>query len=235
MILTILFSLSVFAQDVVPETLDESAHKPKMKAEESLGQEKLDALRSYRRNYLHIESEMYVQGGGNTAFFGTGGPQLGMSFSDPVVTTHRLAIYQGPYRLDSMSFLKATKQEKMAADVQLQLNKYQNRSTAGYVIAGTGVTAVVASLIGRRIQGEESMSWAPQVSLGGTVFMIGGLLGASIPGSKRAVLSRTPFMVYTPKESEVLIDRHNDELRESLNLTVEDVWLIEGDSGTDRR
>ena len=97
-----------------------------------------------------------------------------------------------------------------------------------YIVAGTGVAGVMAGLVGMATAADvETYSTFNLVSLGGTIVTIGGLFGASFPGSKAQRLYKYPGSTLTSDEANDLAHAANEKLRLQLDIQPNEAWLLD--------
>ena len=95
-------------------------------------------------------------------------------------------------------------------------------------MAGTGVAGVLTGLIGMATDEElNTYGTFNLVSLGGTIVTIGGLFGASFPGSKAQRLYKYPGNTLTSDEANDLAHAANERLRQELEIAPNEAWLLD--------
>lgn len=195
--------------------------------------ERLAALRSYRSSRLRIRTETEIQGGGSTmvsdAHYGPyGWHHRDTLVTQPITTTRTWGIYQGPSRLMVPAFLDLVGETSRRQALDADLKKMKKRARAWGWVAGVGVAGIVGGMATMAsATAPDQYRVGNTVALGASGVAMGGLLGTSFPTSNAARLRRLPAASMASTEAQALIDQHNDALRESLGLSVEDVWVME--------
>ena len=116
----------------------------------------------------------------------------------------------------------------------LRANRY---TTVWNVVTGVGVTSLLVGSVGM------SAAWDARstdyytysnLATSGLLTTITGLIGSSITSSKSVRLRRYPSSTLGISETEQLADAHNEQLRQDLGLSAEDVWDIESQARPQR-
>ena len=178
-------------------TTPNKAQKPTNK--QSLDQQKLDAIRAYKRQRLSIGERAQLSGGqviggaGLGFYRGYGG---GMMYNDPVRIHRRFFVFQGDRIISSVTFLKLIGEKKQAESIQARILKLQKQSRLGRWASYLGLATVVSGfIISQNATNQEDFNTGNYISWGGIGLTVGGIIGGGVPASRAARLSY-PFMVY---------------------------------------
>lgn len=202
---------------------------------ENIEQAKLNALRQYQRERLELSSEVNISGGGSTAYmrgpmmgYGGVGFSSGFVVSDPIYTTRSLRVYQAKEPISSLQFFELVGDDAQRSKVAREMKKYRLRRNIGRSVALVGLGATIGGWVGAsQATSEEELYLYSNVTLAGSLVCFGGLLASSFPASKEHALIRSPLSSLSKVDVENKIDAYNDQLRENLGLSIEDVWYIE--------
>lgn len=200
----------------------------------TLSPEKLRALREYRERSLSVQGETELSGGGYHAV-GMGSP-LGRGMwmdswivADPIVATRGWGVYQGPQRLNVPTFLGAAGQPERKAKLEADIAKRRRNGHIWMGVAGLGGAAIVTGVVGMgQSETLNGLKTWNNVTFAGTGLTITGLIGGSVPTAKASRLQRSPEASMSVAEAHKLVDHHNEALRTELQLSPEEVWLVEG-------
>ena len=198
----------------------------------------LQALRQYQRERVSVNTEVNFRVSGPPASVGVGfggpwhGMYWGMRVSNPYVYTSRThATYQGTTRLDVDDFLGTVGAGDLRSNLERDILNANRATTTWNVLAGVGVATIVAGYMGMseasHARDEDAYYRYSSVALGGTGLTSGGLIGSSGTSSRAFRLRRYPSESIGVTQAEELADTHNNQLRQQLGLTPEDVWGIE--------
>ena len=207
----------------LPATAPVAAMPPPLTAE------RLRLLREYKSRRLSVRNEAELRGGGASLGFaqpGYGGPS--MVISDPIYTVRTWGIYEGSQRLDTVTALGRLGETTRQQETRTQIDRSRRISRIFFGAAAAGAVGVVSGLVGTRTAQTypEALLWN-QVITGGTMVGISGLVVGSFPASKASRLERYPSAVLAPEEARAKAGEHNEELRQQLGLTPQEVWLME--------
>ena len=202
---------------------------------EEFDQTKLNALRQYQRERLELSSEVNISGGGSTAYmrgpmmgYGGFGFNSGFVVSDPIYTSRTLRVYQAKEPISSLTFFELVGDEARLEEASRLLKKYRFRRNISRTVALVGLGVTVGGWVGAsKAETEAELFIYSNATLTGSLVCFGGLLSSSFPSSKENALMRTPLTSLSKVEVENQIDSFNDDLRERLGLTIDDVWTIE--------
>ena len=202
---------------------------------EELDQVKLNALRQYQRERLELSSEVNISGGGSTAYMrgpmmGYGGFCFNSGFvvSDPIYTSRTLRVYQAKEPISTLAFFELVGDDERLEETSQLVKKYRTRRKIGRTVALVGLGVTIGGWVGSsQAQTNEELFIYSNATLAGSLVCFGGLLGSSFPSSKENALLQTPLASLSKVEVENQIDAFNDDLRERLGLTIDDVWTIE--------
>ena len=221
------------------ETETESVERERVKlppAPTSMGAltpERLMALRTYKSQRLQVRAETEYRGSSVATFtsMSYGYPQgvgTGVVVTDNLSTFRTWGVYRGPQRLSTPDFLQLAGATQQRDDVVREINRLQRTAKGWYVVAGTGVAGVLTGLIGMATA-EEMNTYGTfnLVSLGGTIVTIGGLFGASFPGSKAQRLYKYPGNTLSSDEANDLAYAANERLRQELEIAPNEAWLLD--------
>ena len=149
--------------------------------------------------------------------------------SNPYVhTTQNFSIYQGRTRLDVPDFLGTVGEPGLRASLDQDILRANRAATAWNAVTGIGVAGVVVGAVGMSgaRSAYEYYSYA-NVATAGLVTTLSGALFSSITSSKSFKLRRYPSASIGVDQAERLADQYNDQLRQQLGLSADDVWTIE--------
>ena len=201
---------------------------------------RLQALRSYRSGRLELREETelrggsaWMMGGGYGGFWGPAYGGWGWGWGGPVIvdpptTLKTWGIYRGPERLDVPEFLTAVNAGERRRTLDTRIERLERRGRTWSVVAGVGGAGLLTGLVMA-----SSATEMPQyrlgnnITLGGTLLMATGLVGASFPRGQAASLRRYPSSSLSGAEAQEMIDKHNEDLRKELGLSAADVWALE--------
>ena len=198
--------------------------------QQSVDQQKLDAIRAYKRKRLSIGERAQLSGGqiiggaGLGFYRGFGG---GMIYNDPVRIHRRFFVFQGNRIINSVTFLKLIGEQKQAEKIQARILKLQKQSRLGRWASYLGLATIVSGfVVSQNATNQDDFDTGNYISWGGIGLTVGGIIGGGVPASRAARLSY-PFMVYPGSKIQHSIDAFNDDLRRSLKLSADDVLTIE--------
>ena len=194
----------------------------------------LMAVQQYQRQRLQIRGEMSFHGGHTTFYSGHryrwGG--VGMAVHSPVTTSRTWGVYQGPSRINVPDFLTMVGQTEQSRLLSAEIARAERASRAWYTTAGVGVAGMIVGWVGyNTATTRDDRITFNNISLGGLGLTVTGLIGGSFPAGKATRLQRVPQASMTSDQAQQLIDTHNNTLRESLQLSADDVWAIESQRG----
>ena len=198
-----------------------------------LSPDRLKALRAYKNQSLSIRRETELQGGGarvgTSMVYGMGPVMVTQHVTTaPVYTVRTWGIYRGPERINMPRFLDLVGDEAGHASLVEEIERKYKQAKTGFTVAGAGGVGLFLGIMGMSVATTESSwySWN-MVALGGSLTGLGGMVAGSLPASRATQLTRHPRTSTTPEEAQVLIDDHNEALRDRLGLTPKEVWLME--------
>ena len=201
---------------------------------------RLQALKQYQRERIGIGTEVQFHASGPPVSVGFGGPwyglRWGMVVSNPYLyTSSTHGIYKGTVRMDVPTFLGEVGQSELQYSLQQDILRANRYTTVWNVVTGIGVTGLVVGAVGMSAAWDvrEYYSYSNMASTG-LLTTITGLIGSSITSSKSVRLRRYPSASVGVDEAERLADAHNEQLRQELGLSAEDVWNVES-QGRQRR
>jgi hypothetical protein len=198
-----------------------------------LSPDRLKALRAYKNQSLSIRRETELQGGGarvgTSMAYGMGPVIMTQHVTTaPVYTVRTWGIYRGPERINMPRFLELVGDEAGHASLVEEIERKYKQAKTGFTVAGAGGVGLFMGIMGMSVATTES-SWYTWnvVALGGSLTGLGGMVAGSLPASRATQLTRHPRTSTTPEEAQVLIDEHNEALRDRLGLSPKEVWLME--------
>ena len=203
---------------------------------------RLQALKQYQRERIGIGTEVQFHASGPPVSVGFGGPWYGMRWgmvvANPYMYTSRThGIYKGTVRMDVPTFLGEVGQSDLQHSLQQDILRANRYTTVWNVVTGIGVTGLVVGSVGMSAAWEaRSPEYGSYYTMASTGLLttITGLIGSSITSSKSVRLRRYPSASMGINEAEQLADAHNEQLRQDLGLSAEDVWSIESQSSQRR-
>ena len=233
--------LSLPAMAEEPATTEEATEaKPVVEklppAPSSLGQltpERLMALRTYKAQRLQVRAETEYRGSSVATYTSMSygypsGMGTGVVVTDQLSTFRTWGVYRGPQRLSTPDFLNLTGAQEQKEKLVSDIHTLRRQAKGWYIVAGTGVDGVMAGLVGMATAADvETYSTFNLVSLGGTIVTIGGLFGASFPGSKAQRLYKYPGSTLTSDEANDLAHAANEKLRLQLDIQPNEAWLLD--------
>ena len=152
----------------------------------------------------------------------------GVVVTDNISTFRTWGAYRGPQRLSTPDFLNLAGATKKHDEVVGEIKQLQKTAKGWYAVAGTGVAGVLTGLVGMGMaENIETYATFNLVSLGGTLVAIGGLFGASFPGSKAQRLYRYPGSTMSSDEANDLAHAANEKLRQDLEIAPNEAWLLD--------
>lgn len=194
----------------------------------ALTAERLALLRSYKSRRLSVRNETELRGGGSSVGFTSPGYGPAVVMSDPIYTIRTWGIYEGSQRLDTVTALDRLQRDALKTQTVDDIRKARRRSRAWFTAAGLGGAAILGGIIGVRTADTRlEQIYFSQVTTGGTLLGITGLVVGSFPSSKANRLERYPAAVMSPEEAREAAGAHNESLRQELGLTPQEVWLME--------
>ena len=199
----------------------------------TLTPERLMALRTYKSQRLQVRAETEYRGSSVATFTSMSygyphGLGTGVVVTDNISTFRTWGAYRGPQRLSTPDFLNLAGATKKHDEVVGEIKQLQKTAKGWYAVAGTGVAGVVAGLVGMSMAEKiETYATFNLVSLGGTLVTIGGLFGASFPGSKAQRLYRYPGSTMSSDEANDLAHSANEKLRQQLEIAPNEAWLLD--------
>ena len=243
--LTLFLSLPAWADEPVTggppaeaaEAAEEAPAVQKLPpAPSSLGQltpERLMALRTYKAQRLQIRAETEYRGStvstyGSMSYGYPGAMGAGVVVSDQLSTFRTWGAYRGPQRLSTPDFLNLTGAHEKKDALVNEIQTLRRQAKGWYVVAGVGVAGVVTGLVGMATADDlKTYSTFNLVSLSGTVVTIGGLFGASFPGSNAQRLYKYPGASMSSDQANDLAHAANEELRQKLEIQPNEAWLLD--------
>jgi len=199
----------------------------------TLTPKRLQALRTYKAQRLQVRAETEYRGGGVSTFstMSYGYPHgygTGVVISDPVSTFRTWGVYRGPQRLSTPDFLTLTGANEQRDVLVKSIKKARRASRWWFVGAGAGMAAIVTGIVGMSATKKIPVYRRYNlVALSGTGATIGCLLGASFPAAKASRLYRYPGSTLSSDEANDLAHKHNEKLREALEVQPEEAWLLD--------
>jgi len=199
----------------------------------TLTPERLMALRTYKGQRLQVRAETEYRGSSVATFTSMSygyphGLGTGVVVTDNISTFRTWGVYRGPQRLSTPDFLHLAGAEKQRDEVISEIKQLQRNAKGWYAVAGAGVAGVLSGLIGMATaENIETYGTFNLVSLGGTVVTIGGLFGASFPGSKAQRLYKYPGSKMSSDEANDLAHAANESLRQELEIAPNEAWLLD--------
>jgi hypothetical protein len=205
------------------------------KRPDQLDSAKLSSIREYQRRRLQIREETELRGGGSSVVsspysnpYTLGSSQV---VTDPIYTVRSWGIYQGARRLTVPQYLNTIGSYEMQDYLEQDIRKLEATSKALYGLGAAGVLATVVGVVGvRNARDADQEIIFLATAAGGVGAMLGGFIGGSIPASKATRIETEPEFTFTPEQVRGDIDEHNDGLRKELDLSVQEVLLIEATS-----
>ena len=238
--LALLISGPAFAEDAnpVPAAAESDDNEPAKlpPAPVSMGAltpERLMALRTYKSQRLQVRAETEYRGSSVATFTSMSygyphGMGTGVVVTDNVSTYRTWGVYRGPQRLSTPDFLQLAGADEQRDQVVTEIKQLQRNAKGWYAVAGTGVAGVLTGLIGMATATEiDTYGTFNLVSLGGTIVTIGGLFGASFPGSKAQRLYKYPGNTLSSDEANDLAHAANERLRQKLEIAPNEAWLLD--------
>jgi len=206
--------------------------------------QKLDALRQYQQERLNIHPETSYSGGGTMVVGGYWGgvwrptPWGGVHYgyyvpgavvSEPITAEHSWGVYRGPERLTTPDLLHAGGDDVRAGDLESDIRHAKAASTVWYGAAGVGLATALTGMMGlvTVANDRQDAQFFSQVALGGAGVAAIGLFGGSFPAARARRLRYDTADTLTVDEAHALIRHANEDLRNSLGLTADDVWSVE--------
>ena len=203
---------------------------------QSLGQltpERLMALRTYKSKRLQVRAETEYRGSSVATFtsMSYGQPHglgTGVVVTDNISTFRTWGVYRGPQRLSTPDFLTLAGATAERDALVKDIRKHRANARRWYTGAGVGVVGVVAGLVGMATASDlETYNRFNKISLGGTMLTIGGLFGASFPGSKAERLYKYPGASLSSDQANDLAHAANETLRQQLEIAPNEAWLLD--------
>jgi hypothetical protein len=203
---------------------------------QSLGQltpERLMALRTYKSKRLQVRAETEYRGSSVATFTSMSyGQPLGLGtgvvVTDNISTFRTWGVYRGPQRLSTPDFLTLAGANAEREALVTDIRRLRSNARRWYIGAGIGVAGVVAGLVGMATAEDiETYNQFNRVSLGGTILTIGGLFGASFPGSKAERLYKYPGATLSSDQANDLAHAANEALRQELDIAPNEAWLLD--------
>ena len=238
--LTLLISGTAFANDADnaepdPKPAEEEPGKlpPAPTSMGTLTPERLMALRTYKSQRLQVRAETEYRGSSVATFTSMSygyphGLGTGVVVTDNISTFRTWGVYRGPQRLSTPDFFQLAGAEEQRNEVVAEIHQLQRNAKGWYAVAGTGVAGVLTGLIGMATAEEiETYGTFNLVSLAGTIVTIGGLFGASFPGSKAQRLYKYPGSTLSSDEANDLAHAANERLRQELEIAPNEAWLLD--------
>lgn len=219
----------------VPESTEQPLAIPGRSSSAPRSADRLQALKQYQRERIGIGTEVQFHAAGPPVTVGFGGPWYGMRWgmvvANPYVHTSRThSIYKGTVRMEVPSFLGEVGQSDLQHSLQQDILRANRFTTAWNVVTGIGVAGLVVGSVGMSAawdaRSPDYYSYSTMASTG-LLTTLTGLLGSSITSAKSIRLRRYPSASIGVDEAERMADAHNDQLRQDLGLTPEDVWNVE--------
>lgn len=197
--------------------------------------EKLANVREYQRRRLVVRQETEIRGGGTSVVSSPWANPYSITptqvVQDPIYTVQGWGIYQGSRRLSVPDYLGVIGSHQMQQYLEDDILRLQRTSKALYAFGGMGVAATVVGVIGMNAarQQNDSDLWLIFFATagGGVATMLTGFIGGSIPASKATRIEQEPEYTFTPEQVREGIDGYNDGLRQELDLSPDEVLLIE--------
>jgi len=197
--------------------------------------EKLANVREYQRRRIVVRQETEIRGGGTSVVSSPWANPYTITPSqvvqDPVYTVQGWGIYQGSRRLSVPEYLNVIGSTQMQQYIEDDILRLERTSKALYAFGGVGVAATVVGVVGMNAarQQNDSDLWLIFFATagGGVATMLTGFIGGSIPASKATRIEQEPEYTFTPEQVREGTDGYNDGLRQELDLTVDEVLLIE--------
>lgn len=236
-LIALLISAPAFADEAEPAAVEAPAEVEKLPPPpQSLGQltpERLMALRTYKSKRLQVRAETEYRGSSVATFtsmsYGQAhGLGTGVVVTDNISTFRTWGVYRGPQRLSTPDFLTLAGATKERDALVQDIRKQRAHARRWYIGAGVGVAGVVAGLVGMATaKNIDAYNRFNQVSLGGTILTIGGLFGASFPGSKAERLYKYPGASLSSDQANDLAHAANESLRQELEIAPNEAWLLD--------
>jgi hypothetical protein len=236
-LIALLISTPAFADEAEPAAVEATAEVEKLPPPpQSLGQltpERLMALRTYKSKRLQVRAETEYRGSSVATFtsmsYGQAhGLGTGVVVTDNISTFRTWGVYRGPQRLSTPDFLTLAGATQERDALVQEIRKQRANARRWYIGAGVGVAGVVAGLVGMATAKDiDAYNRFNQVSLGGTILTIGGLFGASFPGSKAERLYKYPGASLSSDQANDLAHAANETLRQELDIAPNEAWLLD--------
>ncbi len=238
--LALLMSGSAYAEEkqsaapAEPETTENPEKLPP--APVSMGTltpERLMALRTYKSQRLQVRAETEYRGSSVATFTSMSygyphGVGSGVVVTDNISTFRTWGVYRGPQRLSTTDFLHLVGANEKRDALVDEIKHLQKTAKGWYAVAGAGVAGVLTGLVGMATADDvETYGTFNMVSLGGTIVTIGGLFGASFPGSKAQRLYKYPGSKMSSDEANDLAHAANERLRQELKIEPNEAWLLD--------
>ncbi len=190
--------------------------------------ERLALLRQYKARRISVRNETELRGGGTSLGFSSPGYGPAVVMTDPIYTIRTWGLYQGGQRLDTVTALDRLGADSLKKTTVDDIKTSRRRARTWFTAAGLGGAAMVAGMVGMRTATTyPEHALAQQITTGGTLVGIGGLIAGSFPGAKASRLERYPSAVLTPEQASEQAAAHNEALRAELGLSPQEVWLME--------
>ncbi|MDP6935526.1 MAG: hypothetical protein QGG40_21585, partial [Myxococcota bacterium] len=199
-----------------------------------LSTQNLSALQRYTALRLSVQSEPSVYGSAfapHRTYPAPQAPYWWISDSRDLESNNspiRWSIYRGLARLSVPDFLETTGQSQQLNSVNRDIDTARKKSKVWFAAAGLGASALTGSLAAMASAQDYDtyVSWN-RLALGGAAISGLGLLAASFPATEAAHLNRFPETVMNIEEAQQLVEAHNSSLREELDLTADQVLVVE--------
>ena len=214
----------------------EPERKPEKKTVEPpppvLTAEKLGSVREYQRQRLVVRQETELRGGGTSVVSSPWANPYSMTPSqvvqDPIYAVQGWGIYQGSRRLSVPEYLGVIGSDQMKEFLEQDIVRLQATSKGLYAFGGLGVAATVVGIVGmNNSQTPEQRLIFFTAAGGGVVAMLTGFIGGSVPAAKANQIKNDPEYTFTPEQVQDGVDTYNEQLRADLDLSSEEVLLIE--------
>lgn len=215
---------------------DKLPDKPKKKKAEPTGPtltaEKLGSVREYQRQRLVVRQETELRGGGTSVVSSPWANPYSMTPSqvvqDPIYAVQGWGIYQGSRRLTVPEYLGVIGSDQMKEFLEQDIVRLNATSKGLYAFGGLGVAATVVGIVGmNNSQTPEQRLIFFAAAGGGVVAMLTGFIGGSVPAAKATQIESDPEYTFTPEQVQEGVDTYNEQLRSGLELSSEEVLLIE--------
>lgn len=227
--------MSAAMRDKAPPPKDEEPAEAAAPTGFQLTPEKLANVREYQRRRVVVRQETEIRGGGTSVVSSPWANPYSITPSqvvqDPIYTVQGWGIYQGSRRLSVPDYLGVIGSDQMKHYLEDDILRLQRTSKALYAFGGVGVAATVVGVIGMNTaqQQQDSDLWLIFFATagGGVATMLTGFIGGSIPSAKATRIEQEPEYTFTPEQVREGVDGYNDGLRQELDLTPDEVLLIE--------